>query len=443
MMNGRRTVSVIGLGHVGLVQAACLAADGHLVIGVDRNQVRLLAIAEAKCPVPEPGLTTIVERAVHAGNLRTTRTVASAVRDSEITLICVGTPTTASGVVDLTDLMDCVNEVRCALSAKQQPHTVIVRSTIPVGTMRERILPLFPSDLAPANGAPVTCLFVPEFLREGHAIDDYRHPQKIVVGCDADHVEVGAIINSIFNWPDAPRHIGDCEFAEMIKYADNYWHALKVCFANEIYGVSSKFGVDGTQVMRLLCEDRLLNISDAYLKPGMPFGGSCLPKDVAALCQMASEQSLDLPLLNAVAPSNQRHLERCVSQILESGEQKIGIWGLAFKPGTGDLRNSPSLAVIEKLLAMGKILSLYDEQIGIAEFTIALANHYPACMSAVEDGRIQLVGLPALKECDLIVLCHGPQELLFPRRQGQKIVDICSGKAVISSHDPAARHSAP
>ena len=427
---------------MGLVQAACLAADGHRVIGVDRNQERLSAIAEGKCPIPETGLAAILERAVHAGNLRMTRNVAAAVRDSQTTMICVGTPTTASGVVDLNDLMSCMNEVGRALSAKQQRHTVIVRSTIPVGTMREHILPLFSSALAPANVALTTCLFVPEFLREGHAINDYRHPQKIVVGCDADHMDVSAIVDRVFNWPDAPRHIGDFEFAEMIKYADNYWHALKVCFANEIDGISSKFGVDGTEVMQLLCKDRLLNTSDAYLKSGMPFGGSCLPKDVAALCQMASEKSLDLPLLSAVAPSNQRHLERCVSLILQSGEKRIGIWGLAFKPGTGDLRNSPSLAVIEQLLGRGKILSLYDEQIGIDELTSALAKYYPACMNAFQDGRVQLVDLTALNECDLIVLCHTPRGQSIPQRQGQKIIDICSGLAVISSHNPLARNLA-
>lgn len=410
-MQNSPSVSVLGLGYVGLVQAACLAEEGHTVIGVDRNQDRLSAVAKAQCPFAESGLEGLLERSVRSGNLKTSSSVIEAVQSSEISIICVGTPTTHCGAADLKDLLDCLDDIRTVLLVKQTHHTVIVRSTIPVGTMQKHIIPRLTSNFDLTMQRRTACLFIPEFLREGHAIKDYRHPQKVIVGCDTNDGDVSTVVEHLFGNIQAPRYFVDYAVAEMAKYTDNYWHALKVCFANEIAGLSLALGVDGKRVMQMFREDKSLNISEVYLKPGMPFGGSCLHKDVAALGHMAINLGLELPLLSSVIPSNERQLERCVLQVIETGAQTIGVLGLAFKSGTSDLRNSPSLALVERLIAEGRQLVLYDELVTSRQLQDAFLDRASICAQALTDGRIKFGSQQLIRDCELVVLCHAPKEM--------------------------------
>ena len=404
-MPSSTSISVFGLGHVGIVQAACLADEGRTVIGVDVDPVRLDAIAAGHCPIVEPGLAELVERAVQTGTLRTCQSQQEAVRASEISIICVGTPAESNGKVDMRDLLHCIDGISTCLADKRGRHGVIIRSTLPVGATRTHILPRLEA-LAGGKNAKATCLFIPEFIREGNAVHDYRHPPKIIVGGCPDDGYALELVDQLYGGIAAPRHFVTYESAEMAKYADNCWHALKICFANEVGALASSFGVDGKGLMRLFTQDRSLNISDAYLRPGMPYGGSCLPKDVAATGWMAREQALDLPLLTAVSSSNDQHLERCVRKVLATGATRVGIWGLSFKPRTSDLRGSPSLALVERLLAAGRDLAIHDDNIEPSDLARTFRASHPDFDRAVEEGRLRIDGAEALDGCEAVILCH-------------------------------------
>jgi GDP-mannose 6-dehydrogenase len=413
---------VFGLGHVGIVQAACLADEGRSVIGVDRDLGRLEAIADAVCPIGEPELPALLERVVESGRLRTSHSVDDAVRDSEVSIVCVNTPSAEDGAVDLDDLVECLDAIAAALASKRGNHALIIRSTVPVGTMQHHVLPRF-EPAAAGHDLDVACLFIPEFMREGDAIRDYRRPHKIVVGCATRDRRSEELVRQLYGSAPAPVHFVSYEEAELAKYVDNCWHALKVCFANEVGALSSALGLDGQRLMQLFREDRLLNISDAYLKPGMPFGGSCLPKDLEALQHMAQQNALELPLLGSVMASNDRHLERCVAQVLATGARRIGVWGVSFKPATADLRNSPTLALVELLLAEGRTLALHDERLAPQDLARAVAGRNALYGRALEDGRIRIAGRGALDECDVLVLCHAPGEPAVGR-PGQRLVRL-------------------
>lgn len=418
------TISVLGLGYVGLVQAACLASDGHSVIGVDIDAGRLAAVAQGDSPVAEPGLNELLAQGLDSGRIKTSSSVIEAVTDSDLSLVCVGTPTSASGEADLRALLACLDDIRTALSARPKPHVVVVRSTITPGTMRHQVIPRFSQPSGLTENEKTTCLFVPEFLREGSAIRDYLHPEKIIVGHGFDdRGKAGFIVERLYARLDAPRYFVDFELAELSKYTDNYWHALKVCFANEIGALSATLGLDGQKIMEIFRQDKALNISTAYLKPGMPFGGSCLSKDVAALCHTATAHKLQLPLLNSVIASNDQHLDRCVNKVLDISADRIGLWGLAFKPGTNDLRNSPAIALATRLLAHGRHLSLYDEHIAPADLEIVLRHSHPALAEALYKGLLVAQGQAALQECAVIIKCH-PSEQVLPTSAGQQVIQL-------------------
>lgn len=407
------TISVIGLGYVGIVQAVCLADRGLKVIGVDRDPGRLAALARGECPFAEPGLAALLDQAVGNGGLRFTRSVEDAVLESGVGIICVNTPTSANGASDLSALLECLDSI--AQSSKSEDFDVVVRSTVPVGTMQRLVVPRF--------GPGATCLFVPEFLREGNALQDHRHPEKILVGCRADQTHSREIVDLLYGGISERHHFVSYELAELSKYTDNYWHALKVCFANEIGALSSAFGVDAHRLMDLFRRDTKLNISDAYLKPGMPFGGSCLSKDLTALVHTADAAMVNLPLLASVLPSNYRHLERCVARVLRGGHRHIGIWGMSFKRGTNDLRNSPGVALAERLLAEGCRLSIHDESIASEELIDALQAGHPICRRAIGDGSLRADGRAGLDACEVLALCHAPKEELSGRA-GQTLVRL-------------------
>jgi GDP-mannose 6-dehydrogenase len=404
------TISVIGLGYVGIVQAVCLADRGLTVIGVDRDPDRLAALARGESPFAEPGLAEMLERAVGSGRLRFAQPVEEALAESRIGIICVDTPTSADGASDLGALGDCLDFVAAARSSQLEDFGVVIRSTIPVGTMGRLVVPRFSTG---SQGA--VCLFIPEFLREGNALHDHLHPQKILVGCRADDDRTREIVTLLYGGVSARHHFVSHELAELAKYTENGWHALKICFANEIGALSSAFGVDGRRLMELFRLDTKLNISDAYLKPGMPFGGSCLAKDLAALVHTADEADLALPLLASVISSNDRHLERCVTRVLRTGHRRIGLWGVSFKAGTNDLRNSPGVALLERLLVEGCQLAVHDETMSPEQLSDAFKTRHPACHRAFEEGRLRIDGLAGLDDCEVLVLCHAPQQAVNGR----------------------------
>lgn len=358
-------VSIFGLGYVGCVSAACLARDGHEVIGVDVNPQKVELVNLGQSPVVEPGLNELIAEAVRSGKLRATLDSRIAVQSSDVSLICVGTPSNGNGSLKLDYVMSVSREIGSALADKEGYHAVVMRSTVLPGTVRERLVPLLERCSSKRAGTGFGVSMNPEFLREGSAINDYYNPSHIIVGeldrCSGDAVE------ELYRAVAAPVLRTPIETAEMVKYANNAFHALKVVFANEIGTLCKAQGIDGQEVMEIVCRDRRLNISPTYLKPGFAFGGSCLPKDTRALLYRAKERDVDSPLLKAVLTSNQGHIQRSIALVEGTGRKKVGILGLSFKPGTDDIRESPTVHLVETLIGRGYQIGIYDEQVELSK----------------------------------------------------------------------------
>ncbi len=372
-------ISIFGLGYVGAVSAGCLANDGHTVIGVDPYQPKVDLINQGKTPVIEKDIGEIIERTAAQGLLSATHDVQKAVFDSEISLICVGTPSQLNGSLDLRYVRKVCEEIGSALKEKAVYHVVVARSTMLPGSMRSVVIPTLEEYSGKKAGIDFGVSNNPEFLRESTAVYDYYHPPKTVVG-EID-TKAGDVLASIYDHLDAPFIRTSIETAEMVKYTDNVWHALKVGFANEIGGICKAIGIDGHEVMDIFCKDTKLNLSPYYLKPGFAFGGSCLPKDVRALTYKAKSLDLETPILNSIIPSNQYQIEKGLAMITGKGKKKIGILGFSFKAGTDDLRESPLVEVIERLIGKGYDIRLYDKNVTIASLIGAnkdyILNHIP------------------------------------------------------------------
>ena len=353
-------VSIFGLGYVGAVTGGCLAEAGHRVIGVDVQEAKVLAYSEGLSPIVEPELDDLLSRAHKAGLLTATSDVDAAILASDLSIICVGTPSQDNGRLNLSFVRTVAEQIATAISKKGQRHSIIFRSTMLPGSTRSLV------DAALVElGAQglVDVYYCPEFLREGTAVKDFREPSLAVIGTwngaapeTTEALEILGRSPEIMTW----------EGAEMIKYACNSFHAVKVGFANEMGRLCKHLAVDGRRVMEVLCQDRKLNISSAYLKPGNPFGGSCLPKDVSALGSLARMEGLSLPLLDQTLATNAAHLESLVRLITRTEKRKVGILGLAFKSDTDDLRGSPMVAVAETLLGRGYELHIYDSQLNLS-----------------------------------------------------------------------------
>ena len=354
-------ISIFGLGYVGSVSAACLAQDGHSTIGVDVNPQKMALLAAGRAPVLETGLDDLVGETVRSGRLRVCPDGQAAVLDSDVSLICVGTPSNGNGSLNLRHVENVCSEIGKALAAKHGYHVVVVRSTVLPGTVQERLIPLLEDRSGKRAGMHFGVCMNPEFLREGSAIRDYYHPSQIVIG-EFDQTS-GDAVHDLYAAVDAPILRTTIQAAEMLKYACNAFHAVKISFANEIGNLCLAHGIDGQQLMAVFCQDRQLNVSPAYLKPGFAFGGSCLPKDLRALQHRAKEQDLILPLLNAVLESNQRQIQRAIGLVEETGRNRIGVLGLSFKAGTDDVRESPSVPLVETLVGRGYQVRVYDEQV--------------------------------------------------------------------------------
>jgi GDP-mannose 6-dehydrogenase len=372
-------ISVFGLGYVGAVSAACLAADGHEIIGVDSNRTKVDLINSGVTPIIEKDVGELIGVAVRDRRLKATTSVQEAVNGSDLSIICVGTPSQLNGNVDLTHVRRVCEEIGEALRDKAAFHVVVIRSTILPGSMRSVVIPALAQASGKQAGVGFGVCNNPEFLREGTAVYDYHHPPKTVIG-ETDP-RAGDLLVSLYQAMSAPLIRTSIEVAEMVKYADNTWHAVKVAFANEIGTICKASGIDGKAVMEIFCQDTKLNLSPYYLKPGFAFGGSCLPKDVRALAYKSRMLDLELPLLNAILPSNGRQVRKAIDMIIDKGKKKIGILGFAFKGGTDDLRESPMVDVIEHLIGKGFDLRLYDRNVNLAALTGAnrdyIFNHIP------------------------------------------------------------------
>jgi GDP-mannose 6-dehydrogenase len=419
-----RSISVFGLGYVGAVSAACFARQGHHVIGIDPQQSKVNLINEGVPPIVEDGLPEIARDMAAAGRLRATSDAAEAIAESDISFVCVGTPSRANGSLDLSSLTRVCEQIGAALRRKNGFHVVVIRSTILPGTMRELVRPA----LERASGKKAEVDFGlannPEFLREGSAVKDFDNPPKTVIG--AFDERSAEIVARFYQHLAAPLIRTTVEVAEMIKYVDNSWHALKVAYGNEIGNICKALRIDSHLVMEIFCRDTKLNISPYYLKPGFAFGGSCLPKDLRALTYEARRNDLSLPVLESVLPSNRIQIERAVRLITAKRLRRIGVLGFSFKAGTDDLRESPMVELIEALIGKGYDLKIYDRSVNLArlvganrDFLLRAIPHIVRLMAdSIDD---------VLAHAELIVIGTGElgyrdiQHLLSPH---QTIIDM-------------------
>jgi GDP-mannose 6-dehydrogenase len=357
-------VSVFGLGYVGTVSAGCLADDGHEVVGVDPIQTKVDLINQGRTPIIESEIAEIIGVNVKSGRLRAVVDPEEAIQATDLSFVCVGTPSQPNGNLDLRFIRRICEQIGAALKNKNARHTVVIRSTILPGTMHKIVIPTLEEFSGKKAATDFGVCNNPEFLREGSAVKDFRCPPKTVIG-ESDRSS-GDILASLYEKLEAPLIRTDLESAEMVKYVDNSWHALKIGFANEIGNLCKSLGLDAHVVMNIFCQDRKLNISPAYLSPGFAFGGSCLPKDLRALSYQAKIHDLQLPILNSILPSNEIQVSRGLQLILKNGNRRVGILGFSFKAGTDDLRESPLIEVIERLIGKGYDLRIYDKNVNIA-----------------------------------------------------------------------------
>jgi len=358
-------VAVFGLGYVGTVSAACLSSRGAHVTGVDKDPAKVAAVAAARSPVIEPGLSEMIADGVKAGRLQATTDTERAIRDCDISLVCVGTPGAEDGSLSLDQLLRVTAEIGKALRSKGGYHVVTFRSTMLPGTIETALLPKLIEASGLRPGADFGVAMNPEFLREGTSLHDFDHPPRIVVG-ELDE-RSGQTVMSLYEGIAAPRVRTSFRLAEMVKYADNAFHALKISFANEIGNVAKRAGIDGREVMDVFCLDDKLNLSKAYLKPGSAFGGSCLPKDLRALAQHGRSLGLALPVINSMLESNSEQKRLAIELIRKAGAKDVGILGLSFKPDTDDLRESPTVELAEILIGKGYKLAIYDRNVAMAK----------------------------------------------------------------------------
>lgn len=417
-------VSVFGLGYVGTVSAGCLAHDGHEVVGVDSLATKVDLINRGQSPIVEVDIGEIIAATARAGRLRATSDPVQAIRETELSFVCVGTPSQANGNLDLKYIRRICEQIGQALKTKTTRHTVVIRSTILPGTMRSIVIPTLEEFSGKKAGVDFGVCNNPEFLREGSAVKDFRSPPKTVIG-ELDKAS-GDMLTKLYEKLEAPLIRTDVESAEMVKYVDNSWHALKIGFANEIGNLCKSFGIDAHAVMNIFCQDRKLNISSAYLLPGFAFGGSCLPKDLRALSYQAKMHDLHLPILTSILPSNEMQITRGLQLIMEKGHTRVGVLGFSFKAGTDDLRESPMIEIIERLIGKGYDLRIYDKNVNIASLVGAnrdfILNHIPH-ISKLMVGDIDAV----LNHAQTVVI--GTKDPDFKRvpeqlREGQLLVDF-------------------
>jgi len=417
-------ISIFGLGYVGCVTAACLAKDGHTVTGVDINNYKVDLIRSGKSPLIEPGLEELIINGHAANRLHATTQAEEAIQESEISLVCVGTPSNENGSLDLRYIKRVCQEIGAALKHKNAYHVVVIRSTVLPGTVEETLIPILEQESGLRAGADFGVCMNPEFLREGSAIRDYYQPSFVVIG-EIDQ-RSGNPLEEIYAPVDAPLFRTQIRNAEMVKYACNAFHALKVVFANEIGSICKRDGIDGQEVMEIFVQDRRLNISPVYLRPGYAFGGSCLPKDVRALTYRAKEVDAETAVLNAIMPSNHTQVMEAVRMVERTNRKKIGLLGLSFKPDTDDLRESPAITLAETLFGRGYQLKIFDDKVQLSRLIGAnksfLEQQLPHIAALMCESIEELVA-----ESDVLVVTHGSKDFLQAAqwtRADQVLIDL-------------------
>jgi GDP-mannose 6-dehydrogenase len=416
-------ICVFGLGYVGCISAVCLAEAGYDVVGVELSEEKVNLINDGKSPIVEPGLDEVLSRLVASGKLRATTSCKEAVESSDLAFICVGTPGNEHGQLQLDALRHVSREIGQALKGSNRTFTVVVRSTVIPGTTRDTVR----AAILEETGADYKGLRVavnPEFMREGTALKDFAHPPFTLVGCDS--ADTVARLKSIYASVDAPFVQTEIKTAETVKYVCNAYHALKVCFANEMGDACQALGVDAQEVMRIFRMDHKLNISEAYLRPGFAFGGSCLPKDVKAFLYEAHHNNVTVPLLDAIMPSNETQKRQAIEAVLACGEKRIGIYGLSFKANTDDLRESPMVNVVEALIGKGCNVRILDRNVAIARLTGAnrryIEEEIPHISMLMCDSELAL-----LEHAKVIVIGIDTPEarkIVEMARPDQKIIDL-------------------
>lgn len=424
-------IIVFGLGYVGVTSAACLSSEGHRVTGVDISEAKVAQINAGRSPIVEPLIGEKIAAARSTGLLDAVVDPTAALSEADLCIVCVGTPSEANGGVRtaaVEAVVRLLGSFRCA--SGKAPATAI-RSTIPVGTMQQVLLPAYRD----ACGDDVTppLVFHPEFMREGVAVSDYYSPPKIVIGEATPHSRAGDVLCSLYEQIKAPMFRVRFSEAELVKYCDNAFHALKIAFANEIGLLAQAHDVESRAVMEIFCADTKLNISEKYLRPGFAFGGSCLPKDLRGLLSMGRKCELELPLVASILESNTGLIERAVNKILALGHRKVGLWGLAFKSGTDDLRESPLVVVAERLLGKGIDLAIYDSSVDRSRLVGGNEAYVAAHLPHLE--RLLVKNANDIGRCPLIVLGHGVDAETLDRwlRNGSVVYDLI-GVASRPSH---------
>jgi GDP-mannose 6-dehydrogenase len=417
-------LSIFGLGYVGCVSAACFAKEGHTVIGVDVNENKVQMINGGNSPIVEAGIGPLLDEVVKSNRLTATTDSTAAVRDSDVSLVCVGTPSNPNGSLDLRYVTRVCEEIGAALKSKNERHVVVIRSTMLPGTIESVVIPTLEKYSEKQVGKDFGVCINPEFLREGSSLKDFYAPPFTLIG--ADEAETTDIVRTLYSGIDAPVIATSVKTAEMVKYVCNCFHALKVSFANEVGNICKAVGVDSHEVMDIFCRDTKLNLSSYYLKPGFAFGGSCLPKDLRAFNYKAKQVDVDVPVLSAVLPSNRQQIERAVDMVLATGKKRVGILGFSFKAGTDDLRESPMVSLIETLIGKGFVLSIYDRDVSLArlfgankEYIERQIPHIAQLMrTSIEE---------VLESADVLVVGNKAEEfkeIEHKRREGQVVIDL-------------------
>ena len=417
-------IAVFGLGYVGVVSAACLVRDGHEVLGVDPNAVKVGFLRQGKSPIVEPGLDELIAAATAAGRLTAGSDTVAAVAQCDVLMVCVGTPGQPNGSLDLSYVRRVVQQIGEQLAAAAAYKVVVIRSTLLPGSMQNVVIPTLEESARRKAGQDFGVCINPEFLREGSAIYDYDHPPKTVIG--ASDERAAAIVRELYSALSAPMLQTDLRTAEMLKYIDNSWHALKVTFANEVGRLCKAMGIDGRLAMRMFCQDTKLNISTTYLRPGFAFGGSCLPKDVRALTYQGRLLDVDTPVLSSILSSNQLHIAHALGMIQTTGRRRVGLLGLSFKEGTDDLRESPIVTLAELLIGKGYELLVYDRNVRLASLVGAnrdyILKHIPHIGRLMVDRPEQLI-----EQSEVLVVASADPEftaLLEKLPLGKSVIDL-------------------
>ena len=426
-------IGVFGLGYVGVVTAACFARDGHRVLGVDVSTEKVGLINSGKSPIIEEGIDELVVRAHAKGQLSASTDPVAAILETDLAIVCVGTPSAQSGSLNTRYVESVCQQIGALVPKRETPLLLVIRSTLLPGTIRSVVIPALEKAAGGQLGEKCEVIFHPEFLREGTSVKDFDAPPKIVVG---ERVPgAGKLLLELYHGYVAPVFSTSYEVAEMVKYSDNIFHGVKITFANEIGQFCRAHGIDSHEVMDIFCCDTKLNLSPRYLRPGFAFGGSCLPKDLRAFLHSARRHDLQIQMLEGVLASNKGQIERAAQAILQTGTRRVGFWGLAFKPGTDDLRESPLVALAETLCGKGIELRIHDE---FVEMTRLIGGNRAFIEQSLPHlARLLVMRSDELDVCELIVIGHPvpPSQVQGWLDQGKIVFDLHGIKSSLTHPD--------